>query len=66
MISQNRLALKDRIAAEHDFPINITAEAEVKQILTHLRYQDELILNVLAHMESHLRGHGESVAAAPD
>ncbi len=66
MMSQNRQALKDRIAAEHDFQINITAEEEVKQILSHLRYQDELILTVLAHMESHLRGHGDAVAGSPD
>lgn len=51
MMSQNRQALKDRIAAEHDYQINVKAEDEVKAILSHLEYQDDLILQVLHRLE---------------
>ena len=51
MMSQNRQALKDRLAAEHDFAINMKAEDEVRAILQHLEYQDELILRILHHLE---------------
>jgi uncharacterized membrane protein len=47
MMSQNRQAMKDRLAAEHDFQINLKAEDEVRAILRHLEYQDELILQIL-------------------
>ncbi|MCX6021871.1 MAG: DUF1003 domain-containing protein [Chloroflexi bacterium] len=51
MMSQNRQVQKDRLAAEHDYQINITAENEIKAILKHLEYQDELILQILHRME---------------
>jgi len=51
MMSQNRQVQKDRLAAEHDYQINTKAEEEIKAILTHLDYQDDLILQVLHRME---------------
>ena len=39
LMSQKRQADKDRIAAEHDFHINISAEARVRAILAHLKAQ---------------------------
>jgi uncharacterized membrane protein len=39
MMSQNRQVQKDRLAAEHDYQINIKAEQEIKAILTHHRME---------------------------
>jgi len=36
VMSQNRQAQKDRLAAEHDYQINVQAEDEIKAILQHL------------------------------
>lgn len=46
MMSQNRQADKDRLAAEHDFNINMKAEKEIEVIMKHLAYQDEQILAI--------------------
>jgi uncharacterized membrane protein len=51
MMSQNRQADKDRIAAQHDYDVNVKAEEEVKAILDHLEYQHELTLHMLARLE---------------
>jgi uncharacterized membrane protein len=51
MMSQNRQAAKDRLAAEHDFQINVKAEEEVKAIMMHLEQQDELMLDILRRLE---------------
>ncbi len=51
MMSQNRQSQKDRLAADHDYHINLKAEEEIKAILTHLEYQDDLILQVLERLE---------------
>lgn len=58
VMSQNRQAQKDRLAAEHDYQINSTAAEEIKAILAHLEYQDELMLQMLHRME-----HGTAAAA---
>jgi uncharacterized membrane protein len=57
MMSQNRQADKDRIAAEHDYHINIRAEATVHAVLEHLKAQDDVILAILRQLE---RVHGVS------
>ena len=60
MMSQNRQSEKDRLMAEHDFQINITAEEEIKVIMEHLVHQDDLILEVLARLEKLARSaHSE-------
>lgn len=61
LMSQNRQADKDRIAAEHDFHINISAEARVRAILAHLKAQDDVILAILRRLEAL---HGVSPDAA--
>jgi uncharacterized membrane protein len=47
MMSQNRQAAKDRIAAEQDYLVNLKAEEELKQIMRHLEQQDEIMIDVL-------------------
>ncbi len=51
MMSQNRQADKDRLAAEHDYHVNIRAEATVRAILEHLKAQDDVILAILKQMQ---------------
>jgi uncharacterized membrane protein len=51
MMSQNRQAEKDRLAAQHDYNVNVKAEEEIKAILDHLEYQHELTLQLLARLE---------------
>jgi uncharacterized membrane protein len=51
MMSQNRQAEKDRIAAQHDYDVNVKAEEEIKAILEHLEYQHELMVHLLARLE---------------
>ncbi len=66
MMSQNRQGQKDRLAAEHDYQINVRAEAEITAILRHLEYQDDLILHILHRMEREGRGGAdEEFAGAP-
>ncbi|OGR40062.1 MAG: hypothetical protein A2051_01455 [Desulfovibrionales bacterium GWA2_65_9] len=52
MMSQNRQDEKDRLMAEQDYQVNITAEEEIKVIMAHLAHQDELILEILARLEA--------------
>ena len=52
MMSQNRQAAKDRIMAEQDYVVNLTAEEEVKAIMVHLEQQDEVMLDILRRIES--------------
>jgi uncharacterized membrane protein len=47
MMSQNRQAAKDRIAAEQDYLVNLKAEEELKQIMRHLEQQDEIMIDAL-------------------
>jgi uncharacterized membrane protein len=51
-MSRNRQVQKDRLAAERDYQINVKAEEEIKATLTHLEYQDDLILQLLHRMET--------------
>lgn len=52
MMSQNRQAAKDRLAAENDYTINVKAEEEVKAIMEHLEQQDEMMIDILHHLET--------------
>ncbi|HUX86798.1 MAG TPA: DUF1003 domain-containing protein [Chloroflexota bacterium] len=58
MMSQNRQSQKDRLAADHDYQINLKAEEEIKGILMHLEYQDDLILQVLERLEQRTEAPG--------
>jgi uncharacterized membrane protein len=51
MMSQNRQAVKDRLAAEVDYQINVKAEEEVKAMMQHLEQQDELMIDILRELE---------------
>jgi uncharacterized membrane protein len=41
MMSQNRQAEKDRLAAQSDYDCNVKAEEEIRILMEHLVYQDE-------------------------
>jgi uncharacterized membrane protein len=51
MMSQNRLAAKDRLMAEQDYQVNTKAEEEVKRIMQYLEQQDEVMIDILRRME---------------
>ena len=48
MMSQNRQAAKDRLAAHHDFLVNEKAEEEIRAILEHLSAQDQALERIHA------------------
>ena len=52
MMSQNRQADKDRIAAEHDYHVNIRTEATIGAVLEHLKAQDDVMLAILRQLEA--------------
>jgi len=51
MMSQNRQSEKDRLMAEHDYQVNLKAEQEIKDIMKHLKLQDEATATILAKLE---------------
>lgn len=51
MMSQNRQADKDRLAAEHDYCTNIRADTRIQAVLDHLQAQDDVILTILRQLE---------------
>jgi uncharacterized membrane protein len=55
MMSQNRLAAKDRLMAEQDYLVNTKAEEEVTAIMHHLEQQDEAMIDILRRMEEQHR-----------
>ena len=52
MMSQNRLAARDRIEAHQDFLVNQKAEEEVRAILTHLAAQDHALATIHQMLDS--------------
>src|SRR5579875_3954572 len=66
MMSQNRQAAKDRLAAENDYFINVKAEEEVKAIMSHLEQQDELMIDILHHLEVQHKEMLERIASPLD
>ena len=66
MMSQNRQAAKDRIAAENDYMINLKAEDEVKSIMNHLEQQDEMMIDILRHLETQHKQMLERMPPSPD
>ena len=52
MMSQNRQNEKDRLAAQSDFDCNKTAEEEVRVIMEHLVYQDEMLSGIMARLDA--------------
>jgi len=52
MMSQNRQNEKDRLAAQSDFDCNKTAEEEVRVIMEHLVYQDEMLSEIMTRLHA--------------
>jgi uncharacterized membrane protein len=70
MMSQNRQAVKDRLAAEEDYHVNTKAEEELKAVMHHLEQQDEMMLDILRRLEDQhnvllSRLDGGNVASTP-
>jgi uncharacterized membrane protein len=51
MIGQNLQGRHAEARAESDFEVNVKAEKEIEAILLHLEHQNELILEILQHLE---------------
>ena len=51
MMSQNRQAEKDRLLAEHDYKVNLKAEHEIKELMKHLKHQDEMMALILSRLD---------------
>jgi len=51
MMSQNRQAEKDRRQANSDYETNIKAEAEIRVIMEHLKYQDKMIRELVSELK---------------
>lgn len=63
MMSQNRLAARDRLEAHNDFLINQKAEQEIRVILKHLEAQNQALLEIHKSMLSQMpEGHSGSKA----
>jgi uncharacterized membrane protein len=52
LMSQNRQSDKDRLAAEHDYCVNIRADVRVAAVIRHLEAQDDVILAILRQLEA--------------
>lgn len=59
MMSQNRLAARDRLEAHNDFEINRKAEEEVRAILDHLSAQDEALARIVEALAANTNRAGE-------
>lgn len=46
MMSQNRMAARDRLEAHNDYEVNRKAEEEVRAVLEHLSAQDEALTKI--------------------
>jgi uncharacterized membrane protein len=51
MMSQNRQDEKDRRQANSDYETNIRAEAEIRVIMEHLKYQDKVIHELVGELK---------------
>lgn len=56
MMSQNRLAARDRLEARNDYDINRKAEEEVRAVLDHLTAQDQALTRIVETLASRLNG----------
>ena len=59
MMSQNRLAARDRLEAHNDFEINRKAEEEVRAILDHLSAQDKALVKIVEALAARANGAAE-------
>jgi uncharacterized membrane protein len=56
MMSQNRLAARDRLEAHNDFEINRKAEEEIRAILDHLSAQDAALVKIVEALAARANG----------
>ena len=56
MMSQNRLAARDRLEAHNDYEINRKAEEEVRAVLDHLSAQDEALTRIVETLAARTSG----------
>jgi uncharacterized membrane protein len=59
MMSQNRLAARDRLEAHNDYEINRKAEEEVRAVLDHLSAQDEALTRIVEALAAKMNGGSE-------
>jgi uncharacterized membrane protein len=57
MMSQNRLAARDRLEAHNDYEINRKAEEEVRAVLEHLSAQDDALAKIVEAMAARMDGN---------
>jgi uncharacterized membrane protein len=54
MMSQNRLAARDRLEAHNDYEVNRKAEEEVRAVLDHLSAQDRALTHIVEALAARL------------
>jgi uncharacterized membrane protein len=59
MIGQNLQGRHSEIRAESDYEVNVKAEKEIETILMHLERQNDLMLNILHHLEKARKKQGK-------
>jgi uncharacterized membrane protein len=59
MMSQNRLAVRDRLEAHNDYEINRKAEEEVRAVLDHLTAQDLALTKIVEALAARMNGSGQ-------
>jgi uncharacterized membrane protein len=60
MMSQNRLAARDRLEAHNDYEINRKAEEEVRAVLDHLSAQDEALTRIVEAVAAKMNGTAQA------
>jgi uncharacterized membrane protein len=60
MMSQNRMAARDRLEAHNDYEINRKAEEEVRAVLDHLSAQDEALTKIVQVLVARLNGSAQA------
>jgi uncharacterized membrane protein len=58
MMSQNRMAARDRLEAHNDYEVNRKAEEEVRAVLEHLSAQDEALTKIVRALVEVLGNRG--------
>jgi uncharacterized membrane protein len=60
MMSQNRLAARDRLEAHNDYEINRKAEEEVRAVLDHLSAQDAALAKIVETLAAKMNGRAST------
>ena len=51
LMALNRFADRDRLRAQHEYELNVKAEEELKALMNHLMHQDEILLQIVNHLD---------------